>query len=42
LMLDEFGRSGLGRDLERVAQDRHSVQRKGEGRNTRCKEGGAP
>ena len=40
LLLDEFGREGLERDLERLMAERE--QGNGQGRPIRAKEGGAP
>ena len=40
LLLDEFGRDGLERDLERLMAERE--QGNGQGRPMRAKEGGAP
>ncbi|MBN8491167.1 MAG: hypothetical protein J0M00_07050 [Burkholderiales bacterium] len=40
LVLDEFGREGLERDLERLMAERE--QGNGPGRPIRAKEGGAP
>ena len=39
LLLDEFGRDGLERDLERLVAE--AEQRNGQGRPIRAKEGGA-
>lgn len=40
LLLDEFGREGLERDLERLVAEREHGN--GQGRPIRAKEGGAP
>jgi len=40
LLLDEFGREGLERDLERLVAEREHGN--GTGRQIRAKEGGAP
>lgn len=40
LLLDEFGREGLEKDLERLAAEREHWN--GQGRPIRAKEGGAP
>jgi len=43
IFLDEFGKSGLGSDLEKLL--RHSsieTTRQGTGRHTLCKKGGVP
>ena len=40
LLLDEFGRDGLDRDLARLVAE--AEQRNGPGRPIRAKEGGAP
>ncbi len=40
LLLDEFGREGLEKDLERLVAERE--QGNGQGRPIRAKEGGAP
>lgn len=40
LLLDEFGREGLERDLERLVVERENGN--GQGRPIRAKEGGAP
>lgn len=40
LVLDEFGREGLERDLERLMAERENGN--GQGRPIRAKEGGAP
>ena len=40
LLLDEFGREGLERDLERLVAEREDGN--GQGRPIRAKEGGAP
>ena len=40
LLLDEFGREGFERDLERLVAEREHAE--GTGRPIRAKEGGAP
>ena len=44
IFLDEFGKSGLESDLERLLghSSNHSPTRQGMGRNTLCKKGGVP
>ena len=42
LILDEFGRDGLGKDLDRLCEERHGTERNGTGGPIPRKEGGAP
>jgi hypothetical protein len=43
LVLDEFGKSGLASDLDRlIANSSHSTERHGTGRNIPRKKGGVP
>lgn len=43
LVLDEFGKSGLASDLERlIVNSSHSPERHGTGRHTLRKKGGVP
>jgi hypothetical protein len=42
LFLDEFGKSGLEKELERLFAEAHQLERNGTGRNTLCKKGGVP
>jgi len=42
LVLNEFGRNGLERELEWLEGQVRSEERQGEGRNTPCTKGGGP
>lgn len=42
VVLDEFGRNGLVRELERLAGQEGLEERDGWGRNTPCTKGGGP
>ncbi|MDR4468452.1 MAG: hypothetical protein MRJ68_09160 [Nitrospira sp.] len=42
VVLDEFGRNGLVRELERLADRGGLEERDGQGRNTPCTKGGGP